>query len=174
MKLLKLTMVSCLILAIGCTGDTSSSATPDGANTAPTGTQYIATSEPAGATGVGEARKSSTDGQSIVLVGHIGGSSAPFIDDVAAFSIVDPSVSYCPPECGCPTPWDYCCMLDQVKENIATVKIVDADGKLVAEDARKLVGVRELSLVVVEGSAKRDDAGNLTVLANKIFIRSQN
>lgn len=173
MKLFSFTMVACLILATGCTIDTSSSTNTNKAPAGPTGPQYIAASEPAGATGVGEARKTSTDGENIVLVGHVGGSTAPFVDGIAAFSIVDQSVPWCQPDENCPTPWDYCCKQDQVKENIATVKIVDADGKLVAEDARKLLGVRELSLVVVEGSAKRDDAGNLTVLANKVFIRSQ-
>ena len=72
---------------------------------------------------------------------------------------------------GCPTPWDYCCTQDQVKDNIATVKLVDAEGKPVTDDARKLLGVKELSVVVAEGTARRDESGNLTVAATKIFVR---
>ena len=52
------------------------------------------------------------------------------------------------------------------------MKIVDASGKPVATDARKLLGVKELQTVVVRGTAKRDEAGNLTVLGEWHF-RSQ-
>ena len=38
-------------------------------------------------------------------------------------------------------------------------------------DARKLLGVKELSTVVIQGKATRDDQGNLTVAATKVFVR---
>lgn len=93
------------------------------------------------------------------------------MDGLAAFTIVDPAVPYCAADEGCPTPWDYCCQQDKVPANSATVKLVDADGKLVAEGARDLLGVEELAEVVVRGKAERDDAGNLTVLAQRVFVR---
>jgi len=93
---------------------------------------------------------------------------------LAAFTIVDPKVPYCQPEEGCPTPWDYCCTQDQVKENIATVKIMDDSGQLVTGDARRVLGVKELSTVVVQGEAQRDDQGNLTIAASKVFVRASN
>lgn len=133
--------------------------------------QFEATVEPAGAIPVGEAREKTEDGQNLTLVGVIGGSSKPFIDGLAAFTIVDAKVPYCADDEGCPTPWDYCCETDAVKENIATVKIVDDSGKPVAQDARELLGLKELSTVVVQGKAKRDDQGNLTIAASKIFVR---
>ena len=107
----------------------------------------------------------------MTLVGIIGGSSKPFVDGLAAFTIVDPKVPYCSADEGCPTPWDYCCTQDQVKGNIATVKIVDDTGKPVAVDARKMLNVKELSTVVVQGTARRDDQGNLTVAASQVFVR---
>lgn len=133
--------------------------------------QYLAVVEPAGALPVGEARKSVKDDQAVTLVGIIGGSSEPFVDGLAAFTIVDPKVPYCSADEGCPTPWDYCCTQDQVKGNIATVKIVDDAGKPVAADARKMLNVKELSTVVVQGTARRDDQGNLTVAASKVIVR---
>ena len=133
--------------------------------------QYLADVEPEGALPVGEARKSVMDAQAVTLVGVIGGSSEPFVDGLAAFTIVDAKVPYCSADEGCPTPWDYCCTQDQVKGNIATVKIVDDAGKPVAADARKLLNVNELSTVVVQGTARRDDQGNLTVAASKVFVR---
>ena len=135
------------------------------------GSQYVIDSEPDGALPVGEARESVKDQQRVTLVGIIGGSSEPFVDGLAAFTIVDPKVPYCAADEGCPTPWDYCCTQDQVKTNIATVKVVDDSGNPVSADARKLLNVKELSTVVVQGTAIRDDQGNLTVAANKVFVR---
>ena len=133
--------------------------------------QYLADVEPEGALPVGEARKSVMDAQAVTLIGVIGGSSKPFVDGLAAFTIVDAKVPFCSADEGCPTPWDYCCTQDQVKGNIATVKIVDDAGKPVAADARKMLNVKELSTVVVQGTARRDDQGNLTVAASKVFVR---
>lgn len=171
---LTLTLISLLAFVSGC----SQSATSElGATKAdknppqPSGPQYIAATEPDGAEPVGAARKHVQNGAVVTLVGHIGGSTEPFVSNMAAFTIVDPSVPYCQPEEGCPTPWDYCCTQNEVKNNIATVKIVDDQGKPVGEDARQLLAVEELSLVVVTGEAKRDEAGNLTVLASKVFVR---
>lgn len=39
-------------------------------------------------------------------------------------------------------------------------------------DARELLKIKELSTVVVKGKARRDDAGNLTVLATGIHVKS--
>ena len=136
-------------------------------------TKYEAESEPAGAMPVGEAKQKIGDGQDITLVGVIGGSSKPFVEGLAAFTIVDPKVEYCAADEGCPTPWDYCCTQNEVKDNIATVKIVNDDGKPITQDAREFLNVKELSTVVVQGKAKRDDLGNLTVAASKLFVREK-
>lgn len=133
---------------------------------------YLADSEPVGAMPVGEAREQVEDGQEVTLVGLIGGSSKPFVDGLAAFTIVDKKVPYCADAEGCPTPWDYCCQTDAVKSNIATIKVVDGAGKPVAGDAKEMLNVKELSTVVVSGTAKRDDQGNLTLAASKIFVRA--
>ena len=37
-------------------------------------------------------------------------------------------------------------------------------------DARELLKVQELSTVVVRGKAQRDESGNLTVLANGVYV----
>lgn len=51
------------------------------------------------------------------------------------------------------------------------MKIVDENGVLLQAGAKALFNVKELSTVVVAGKAKRDKAGNLTVLATSFFIR---
>lgn len=166
-----ISIVSMTLLAVlaGC-GESEVSG-PELSTTGASGSEYLTASEPTGAVAVGKARETTQDGDSVLLVGTIGGSTQPFVEGAAAFTIVDPSVPYCAAEEGCPTPWDYCCTQDQVKDNIATVKIVDTSGNTVAEDARPLLGVRELSTVVVQGEAQRDEHGNLTVAATQVYVR---
>ena len=155
------------LIVIGCAKEepveTAEATQPDPA--------YLAGSEPAGAVGVGDARSSAKDDEDVVLVGRIGGSRKPFVEGLAAFTIVDPKVPHCPAEEGCPTPWDYCCAQDAVKDNIATIKIVDKAGNPVSKDARQLLGVKELNLVVIEGKAQRDEEGNLSILADQVFVK---
>lgn len=162
-------ILSLTLLAVGCGSPEVATVTNEVGTKSKS--QYLSDSEPVGAMPVGEAREKTEDGQEVTLVGLIGGSSKPFVDGLAAFTIVDPKVPYCAADEGCPTPWDYCCETDAVKNNIATIKVVDESGKPVAGDARELLNVKELSTVVVEGKAKRDDQGNLTVAASRIFVR---
>jgi len=167
-----MTVICASLLAIlaGCNlSDVAQS--PDATAAQAVDTRYVAATEPDNAIPVGQARESIQDEQAVVMVGRIGGSAEPFVDGLAAFTIVDSKVPYCSADEGCPTPWDYCCTRDQVKVNIATVKIVDETGNPVAADARTLLGVKELSTVVVQGTARRDQQGNLTVAANKIYVR---
>ena len=133
---------------------------------------YRLAAEPAGAKGVKLARKDAKDSEEVTLVGRIGGDAKPWVDGQAAFLIVDSALEPCKDDEGCPTPWDYCCSMDLLPENKAMVKVVDSSGKTVATDARELLGVKELQTVVVHGRAKRDEGGNLTVLADGIFVRN--
>jgi hypothetical protein len=164
-------MLWCVLTLVAGCGTSNTSEPAVSSRPSAEGAQFVATTEPANAVPVGTARKSAEDEQDVTLVGRIGGSSEPFVDGLAAFTIVDPKVPYCSDDEGCPTPWDYCCTQNQVKDNIATVKVVDGAGKPVTGDARQLLGVKELSTVVVQGKATRDDQGNLTVAATRVFIR---
>src|SRR5262245_45178186 len=171
-------LVLTVVFAAGCSRPTPP---PVGANTpapAPVasaaGAKYLLAAEPAEARGVLDARKAAQDGDEIAIVGRIGGSKRPFTGR-AAFTIVDPSVKHCGEngDDGCPTPWDYCCGVgkEELARATAMVKFVDDQGKTLTDDAKTLLGVRELQTVVVRGTAKRDDAGNLTVLASGVYVR---
>ena len=139
------------------------------------GSKFILTAEPEGAVDVIKVRAEAADGEDIVIVGRIGGSENPWIDGRAAFSIVDGSLKACSDIEGdeCPKPWDYCCQVPELPTATALVKVVDDNGELVKADARGLLSVKELSTVVVKGKAKRDEAGNLTVLASGVFVRTK-
>ncbi len=164
-------IVALFAWALGTAGCQSQDSNSPVSSSAQMPSEYLIESEPAGGMPVGEARAKSKDGEEVTLIGRIGGSSEPFVEGLAAFTIVDPKVPHCATEEGCPTPWDYCCQTAAVKENVATVKIVDESGKPVAQSARNLLQVKELSTVVVKGKAIRDEQGNLTIAANQVFVR---
>lgn len=170
MKMLNGMFLCVMTIVMGCgTSDVSEPVLSSQPNAE--GAQFVTSTEPANAVPVGTARESVKDEQEVTLVGRIGGSTEPFVEGLAAFTIVDPKVPHCSADEGCPSPWDYCCTQDQVKNNIATVKVVDGAGKPVAGDARQLLGIKELSTVVIQGKASRDDQGNLTVAATQVFVR---
>lgn len=141
------------------------------------GSKFMLSAEPAGGQNVIAVRETSKDGDDVVMVGRIGGSLNPWVDDRGAFSIVDPSLLACSDEkeegepCSCKTPWDYCCETDKLPDAMALVKFVESDGSVVNHDARKVFQLVELQTVVVKGKAKRDEAGNLTILADGMFVR---
>lgn len=139
------------------------------------GSRFLLSEEPEGADEVIRVRDSSMDGDDVIVVGRIGGSADPWISGRAAFSIVDSSLRACSdiPEDKCPIPWDYCCETHRLPTSTALVKVVDADGNLVKAGAKELLGLTELSTVVVQGKARRDEAGNLTVLATGVYVRKK-
>ncbi len=151
---------------VGCS-DPGAPTAQSGAVVSPDAT-YLLAGEPADVRGVAQAREESQNGDVVAVEGRIGGVEKPFVDGIAAFTLIDTKLHWCADEEGCPTPWDYCCSDKTGK--LAAVKIVGADGQPVSQDARKLLGVKELSKVVVHGAAKRDDQGNLTILANKVYV----
>lgn len=162
-------LASLLAMFAGC----NPAAPPAASSPSPEGAPYIMAAEPAGTKGVREVRADAKDADEVMMIGRIGGDTNPWIEGQAAFLIVDRSLKPCneKEDDACPTPWDYCCDTDTLPAHKALIKFVDSSGKTVATDARKLLGVKELQTVVVHGKAKRDDVGNLTVLADGIFVR---
>jgi hypothetical protein len=135
-------------------------------------TPFLLANEPKDAVDVLAARKDVKDKQDVVIVGRIGGRPNPWIQGMAVFPIVDRSLKACSELEGdsCKTPWDYCCEPGLAKATVL-VMLVDESGKVVKQSPQALLGVKELSTVVVQGKAKRDKAGNLTILASKIHVK---
>lgn len=167
-------------MAIGCgssEGPTKqvASSVPESAAHKPLREQskLLLSEEPKQALGVIALRKEAKDGDEVVIEGRVGGAVDPWVEGRAAFQIVDRALVPCSERAGdsCPTPWDYCCDSDTLPTSKATIKFVDAQGKTIGTDARKLLGLKELQTVVVKGQAKRDEAGNLTVLAQALYVK---
>lgn len=164
--------VSAILVTFAGCGDHTTAPPTGKASTSADGGKYLLAAKPAGAKGVIDARKAAKDNDEVVVVGRIGGSTDPWIKGKPAFSLVDSSLKACSDVEGdpCQTPWDYCCVTDQLPKAMVLVKVVDADDKMPAGDARELLKVKELQTVTVKGKAKRDDAGNIMILAKGIFV----
>lgn len=159
-----------LTLVAGCAQKQTAEPTPTAK--APVGGRYLLTEEPQDAQDVIAVRDDAQNEADVTVVGRIGGSRNPWVEGRSAFSIVDLSLKACSDIEGdkCKTPWDYCCQTDLLPKATVLVKVVDESGSLIDADSRELLSVKELDTVIVKGKAKRDDAGNLTVLANKLYV----
>ncbi len=153
-------------LVAGCSESKAPSASTN-ARSAPD-PAYLLQDKPADVLGVAQAHNDSRNGDAIAVEGRIGGTARPFVEGLAAFTLVDAKLLGCPDQQGSATPWDYCC--SDTAGQLALVQIVGPDAQPVSKDARELLGVAELSKVVVRGRAQRDDQGNLTVLADKVHV----
>lgn len=157
----------------GCGGSSMPETAVSATTAAINGEKFLLSDEPDGAIGVIEARDTAEDGQPVVIVGRIGGAENPWIEGRAAFTLLDASMTLvadgAESEAGeiC---LDDCCAEERGKCT-TLVKVVDADGKLVAADSRKLLGVAEADTVVVQGTASKDESGNFTVQAQGVFVR---
>ena len=160
--------VGIICAAFALTAITNSFAAED--STATKG--YLLEEEPKDAQDVKAVRKLGKHGEEVVIVGRIGGRKVPWVKGAAAFTMVDASLQSCDQIHGdsCPTPWDYCCEADLAQATVL-VAFLDEAGKIVKQDAREMLKIKELQTVVILGKIKRDAAGNVTILASRIFVR---
>lgn len=133
--------------------------------------RFLLTEEPAGAVDAGAARAAAVQGERLVVRGVVGGSPTPFVNGLAAFTVVDPALKSCVGDgTGCATPWDYCCVDPKaLVEGSVTVEFRDGTSPLPA-GARGFHGLDHLSPVVVAGRAEVDERGNVTVVAAGLYL----
>lgn len=157
---------------VGC------STSGDAANVTPAsasidGSRFLLAEEPDGAVGVIAARESAKNGDPIVVVGRIGGAANPWVEGRAAFTLLDASMSVV--AAGEDDEAGEMCMEDCCAGARAActtlVKVVDADGRLIAADARQLLGITDSDTLVVRGKASKDESGNFFVLADGVHVR---
>ncbi len=165
---------SCALLALTMAACDGAAAPQTKANTTiPAG---MITKGPATGTGVAAAKLTAKQGETITLVGRIGGSEDPFVADRAVFTIVDPSLKSCADMADpdhCTTPWDYCCEeRGSLKRSTATIEFAGADGRPLKGSIRGMSGLDPLATVAVTGTVtERNDAGVLVVRATKVEVR---
>jgi hypothetical protein len=172
-QILTLLAVASLPFAAGCGKGMDSTATAAHATAVNIdGSKYLLNEEPDGAIGVIAARETAEDGKPLVMVGRIGGAANPWIDGRAAFTVLDASMTVVATgeESAGAICTEDCCATERLTCT-AMVKVVDANGQMIAVDSRQLLGLKDADMVVVEGKAQKDKAGNFVMLANRVYIR---
>jgi len=132
--------------------------------------KYLLADEPADAIEILDAKDQAKDGEAVVVVGRLGGGVKPWIDGRAAFLLVDTRIL---PTCQDGEKCDENCpgCAEAILSASTMVKFLGSDGKVLPVDARDLLGVKEQQTIVVRGVANRDKAGNVSITAEKIFVR---
>jgi hypothetical protein len=166
-------LVGAAAFAVGCNQAPDTEATSFTIASPATASKYMLTEEPDEAVGVIEARESASDGEKIAVVGRIGGAISPWVNGRAAFTLLDASMVLVAE--GTDTGDDQictgdCCATERAHATML-VKIVDATGRVLEIDSRRLLGIAENDMVVVCGRATKDKSGNVALIADGVFVR---
>ena len=137
-------------------------------------TSMILSAKPADAKSVTAIKDSAKPGDDVTITGIVGGKKDNVLGNKAAIMfIMDEGIGLsCAPnsDCGCKTPWDYCCSPQNViARNIATVKFMK-DGKVITGNCENFAGLKPFSRVFIKGKVNKLENGGLTVIADKIFV----
>lgn len=169
------------LLFIGCSNKSTPTTENKTQAVTPTNTQnsasnpldkLLVTTEPTPASSVIETKSKVKDGEEVIVHGRV----KDFVKGYAVLVIADTSMKACVdnPEETCPTPWDYCCNpKEKIEKSVATVQLTEDGATPIKTELEGFKGLQRLSsYVTVKGKAKRDEAGNLTIIASNLFIKS--
>lgn len=131
--------------------------------------RYLLPSEPVKPISVLDFKGSAKAGETVSVTGRVGGGIKPWIEGRAAFLLVDNAAPWPSPDDKCGPDCPHCAA--ELAASTTVVKFLDDQGKTIAIDARQLLGLKEEETVVVNGVAKRDDDGNVALMASGIFIK---
>lgn len=164
-----------LALAIGCGRAPAPESAREAASEVPAALAAVfrAVASSAEPVAIAELRRAAKPGDAVVIEAKVIGAEKPFVDKRAVFIVGDPDkLTSCDLHEGdtCPTPWDVCCEDPRaIRENTATVQVVDAEGRVLPHGLRGIGGLRELSRVRVTGVvAPMSDGGALVINATAI------
>ncbi|MEX2114943.1 MAG: hypothetical protein WD845_17250 [Pirellulales bacterium] len=137
--------------------------------------QFVLVEEPPGAATIADSREQAAADDNVVVVGRIsGGEVEPWADGQAAFMIAEalPADDGHADAAGHdPTTCPFCRRRAEKANATALVQFNDEQGKLLAIDARKLLGVAKNQTVVVQGQGHVNDLGVLVIAAKGIHVR---
>lgn len=122
------------------------------------------------ARGIKDAKEGTKQGETVVLVGRIGGRPVPFVGGRAVFLLADETLPPCTD--GCATPWDFCCTPPNViMEGLATVQVLGPDGKPLKTPLQNVNGLKPMAVVTVEGRVAKRDMNVFVVNADRIYVQ---
>ena len=107
-------------------------------------------------------------GDEVTLTGRIMGNIKPFVEGRAAFILADPSIiTACSDKPGdeCETPWDNCCDTPEDKRKaIATIQIVNDEGRVLKQSVEGIGGLANLATVTVSGKVADGSEGDVLIV----------
>jgi hypothetical protein len=162
--LFTLPLVAVLVLG-GCGDDATTSSTD---TTAPAASLLL-TADVGEAVGIIDAM-ANEPGTEIGVVGRVQEINR---DGYAVFYLVDDSLEYCgrgKEQCGCKTPWDYCCDEETMRAARMPIELRGDDGMPLKSDD---LGLRLLDLVAVKGTLEKTEEGGLVLLAQDGWYRRE-
>lgn len=149
--------------------------TPPAATPAGLPASLFAASAPTDAEPLMAVKSTAKAGDQVVFQARVGGRADAFLENRAVFFVVDPAVKSCDDlhPGRCKKPWDYCCTpADDLLASMATVQVVDADGRPIKQTLHNEHGLDGLTLISVTGTVDQvDDAGNFVVNAESIHVQ---
>jgi len=171
-----LAFAACLLLLVGCGGNEEAAGPAEIAgsrDTLPDG--IMLSSAPDGATPVQELKANAEEGDEVVVRVVVGGRMDPIVEGRASTVAVDANLeNRCTSEDDhCKTPWDYCCAAPEaLNANLATVQVVDEDGRVIAANLSE--HFQPLSKLVVKGIVGPRPAPNvLSINATGIYVEPE-
>lgn len=157
-------IIATLCIALALAGCGGGDAPPAAASTS-----YLLKSDLADAVPV-KAALASEAGNEVALFGRVQQLNR---DGRAIFFVVDEEVPYCgkgKKSCGCKTPWDYCCVPDEMKAGRIAVELRDEKGMPAKADD---LGLRLLDLIAVKGTLEKTAEGGLVLVADNGWYRRE-
>lgn len=176
MKYNTIILAICTAFSLAACQQKTNSDTSDAGEQANALTSLMLTTAPENPQTIAQVRQSVELGKSITLSGKVMGHKSPFIDGMAMMLIGDPDkLTSCDIKHGdrCTTPWDVCCdEPEDIKNFIATIQVLDANGELIKQGLKGTQGLKELSHVIITGEiAEGSNAENLLVNATGIYLK---
>jgi hypothetical protein len=171
-------LLSATILLLAACKETQTTATPSGdASSADKALiETVLKTAPKGeAKPIKDVKATARPGDEVTLTGRIMGNVKPFVEGRAAFIVADSSIiTACSDKPGdeCETPWDACCdSPEDKKKAIATIQIVNAEGRVLKQGVEGTGGLANLATVNVSGQVA-DGSGGDVLIVNANAIRA--
>ncbi len=169
---LLLTATVMLFAGCGQSGSNSNTPGPDAGNAAALPAGLFLDTAPDGAQPITALKETAEEGDEVVVHVIVGGKMQPHVAGRASAAIIDAGLDNpCTSEDDhCQTPWDYCCTpQEDITANLATLQIVDSDGRPLAVDLAEQLP--PLAVLTIRGTVgPRPDPQVLTINATGIYI----
>lgn len=183
MSTMLIVMLSAGLLMTGCEKSDETAKTNTSNNTTSTDkaadtnaalpNELFLTAAPDGAQTIANLKKFAKEGDEVVVNVIVGGRMKPIVDGRASATIIDAAVKNAclAEEDHCETPWDYCCAApEEVTPNLATLQVVDKDGRVIAANLSEKI--KPLSTLTVKGVVgPRPDSQVLQINATGIYVK---